>query len=483
MKGLRKKVRANKSGITRRWVVNTLCVIVVILLLVTVVSLFLFREQYYGAVRAALDARATGYVRAYFQNAADGDSFDRRANEYVEEFTDKAVMEVWVIDETGSVIVSSSGFSADGEPFPDYDAALAAESGKAFWTGRTSSGEHIMALSYLLKPQSVQSGAVRYIISLADIDSQLVTVAALLFMLCAVILALMTISGLYFVRSIVQPVKRITETAQRIADGDLSARIAGEEHDDELGRLSATINDMAQELNETDRLKNEFISTVSHELRTPLTAIRGWGETLLASPAEDTQLIHKGLQVMIGETERLSQLVEELLDFSRMESGKLTMRMERFDVFAVLTQALTLFHERARREAITLSFSIDRVQAMLSGDRDRIKQVFVNVLDNAFKYNRPGGEVCVCAEQTPRAVRITVRDTGCGIAAADLPHVTEKFYKANTAVRGSGIGLAVVREIMEAHNGSLAIESTLDAGTTVTLCFPISAQADLPEGA
>ena len=295
-----------KSSITKRWVVNTLCVIVVVLIGVTLVSLLLFREQYYGAVRATLDARATGLVRSYFSFSSGTpteESFNMRANEYVENFNDKTLMEVWVIGSDGSVVVSSSGFSVAGEPFPDYEEALVSENGKAFWTGHTSSGEHVMALSFMLVPQNGEGGAVRYIISLADIDAQLRTLAVVLFVLCGVILILVSVSGLYFVRSIVQPVKRITETAQRIADGDLSARIADSEYEDELGRLSSTINDMARELNETDRLKNEFISTVSHELRTPLTAIKGWGETLLDSPNEDASLTQKGLKVIISESD------------------------------------------------------------------------------------------------------------------------------------------------------------------------------------
>ena len=449
----------SKSSITKRWVVNTLCVIVVVLIGVTLVSLLLFREQYYGAVRATLDARATGLVRSYFSFSSgtpSDETFNMRANEYVENFNDKTLMEVWVISSDGSVVVSSSGFSVAGEPFPDYEEALVSENGKAFWTGYTSSGEHVMALSFMLVPQNGENGAVRYIISLADIDAQLRTLAVLLFVLCGVILILVSVSGLYFVRSIVQPVKRITETAQRIADGDLSARIADSEYEDELGRLSSTINDMARELNETDRLKNEFISTVSHELRTPLTAIKGWGKTLLDSPNEDASLTQKGLKVIISESERLSQLVEELLDFSRMESGNLSMQMDRFDVFSALREAILLFNERARREAITLTYEISSENAVMYGDRNRIKQVFVNVLDNAFKYSEQGGSILVQA--------------------------VLKFYKANTAVRGSGIGLAVVAEIVTMHGGELHIDSTPGEGTTVTLRFPIETQTALPKG-
>ena len=157
-------------------------------------------------------------------------------------------------------------------------------------------------------------------------------------------------------RSIVRPVKKINETAIKIAKGDLGARIEDTGGDDEIGQLCESINNMAHEIKESERMKNEFISTVSHELRTPLTAIKGWGETILEDPIKDEALTKRGLNVIISESERLTSLVEELLDFSRMENGNLTMRMSSMDVLAELDEAVFVFKDRSMREGKELCF-------------------------------------------------------------------------------------------------------------------------------
>lgn len=480
---------SGKNSITKRWILNTLCVIVVVLLGIMLVALMLFKEQYYESVRVTLNSRATSMVQSFFDlsGGVSEEDFNLRANAYVESFNDKTIMEVWVIDQNGKVVVSSSGFSVADEKYPDYYEARTSAEGKANWIGRTRSGEHIMALTFMLSgPHGQQRGAVRYIISLQEVDHQLRTIAVLLVLLVLIILAFVTVSGLYFIRSIVNPVQKITETASKIAEGDLSARIEGREYEDEIGKLSETINNMARELNETNRMKNEFISTISHELRTPLTAIKGWGETLQATPGQDAALTEKGLDVIIRESERLSHLVEELLDFSRMESGNMSMRFDLFDVFKTLDEVATAFKERSVRESKRLVCQIPENGVMMHGDVNRIKQVFFNVLDNAFKYSDAEGIVTVSASfVAENTVQISIADTGCGIPETDLPHVTEKFYKANMSVRGSGIGLAVVAEIVERHQGHLEIQSQPGSGTTVLLTFPVqnmSMNTDISKG-
>lgn len=466
------------SSITRRWVYNTLCVIAVVLLGLVAVTLVLFKEQYYEAVRLTLNSRATGMVQSFFGlSETDSDeAFNLRAKAYVESFNDKSIMEVWVIDRHGNVVVSSSGFSVAGEVYPDYDAAKMSKTGKADWIGKTQSGERVMALTYMLSgaPGETQ-GAVRYIISLQDIDRQLQTVFVLLLLLALVIFSFVTVSGMFFIRSIVNPVKRINETALRIAQGDFSVRVEKQEYEDEIGQLCDTINHMARELNETNRLKNEFISTISHELRTPLTAIKGWGETVMDTPCADTQLTEKGLRVIVSEAERLTELVEELLDFSRMESGNLPLRMDTFDLFSALAEVIMAFNERALREGICFVAELPSVPAEVYGDRNRMKQIFFNILDNAFKYAAPQGNVFVKAKVTDlKQAEVVICDDGCGISQADLPHITEKFYKANTSVRGSGIGLAVVSELVERHGGTLRFESKQGMGTTVFVTLPMT---------
>ncbi len=478
------------SSITKRWVYNTLCVIAVVLLGLVAVTLVLFKEQYYEAVRMTLNSRATGMVQTFFSlsETASDEAFNLRAKAYVESFNDKSVMEVWVIDRYGNVVVSSSGFSVAGEVYPDYDAAKTSKTGKADWIGKTQSGERVMALTYMLSGEPGRAqGAVRYIISLQNVDRQLRTVFLLLLFLALVIFSFVTVSGMFFIRSIVNPVKRINETALRIAQGDFGVRVEKQEYEDEIGQLCDTINHMARELNETNQLKNEFISTISHELRTPLTAIKGWGETIMDTPRTDTQLTEKGLRVIVSESERLTELVEELLDFSRMESGNLPLRMDAFDLFTALDEVVTVFNERARRENMCFAAEIPSVPAVIYGDSNRIKQVFFNILDNAFKYNVPQGNVFVKAQVTnAKQVEAVIRDDGCGISEADLPHITEKFYKANTSMRGSGIGLAVVSELIERHGGTLHIESKQGVGTTVFVTLPITNTAngtnDAPKG-
>ena len=253
----------------------------------------------------------------------------------------------------------------------------------------------------------------------------------------------------------------------------MDARIDHYLYKDEIGELCDSINNMAAEISTADRLKNDFISTVSHELRTPLTAIKGWGETILQVSDTDPALTQRGMNVIIDEATRLSGIVEELLDFSRIQNGALSLRIEKMDILAELDETVFAFKDRATREGVDLVYNAPDLPAPMDGDADRIKQVFVNILDNALKYTKQGGKINVTADVADDKIKITISDTGCGISAEDLPHVKEKFYKTNMTVHGSGIGLAVADEIVKLHKGTLDIDSVLGEGTTVTLGFDI----------
>ena len=247
--------------------------------------------------------------------------------------------------------------------------------------------------------------------------------------------------------------------------------------DDEIGGLCDAINDMAGELGASEQLKNDFISSVSHELRTPLTAIKGWAETMQEGGDLDESTRQKGIHVILSETERLSSMVEELLDFSRIQSGRFNIQLEKLDIVAELSDAVLMFDERARREGIAFLYEEPEDFVVLMGDRNRLRQVFVNVIDNALKYSTAGGTVKVEAGRVGNTFQVVVSDTGCGISAEDLPKVKTKFYKANFTRRGSGIGLAVANEIVQQHNGSLELRSHIGEGTVVTISLPIQGEA------
>lgn len=463
-------------GLTKRWFIQTATIIIAVLLIVCIAVGFVIRNFYYSSVERKISSYSNSIVDTYFKNyTVNEKSFEAGARAYISDFSDKSSVEVWVIDRYGKVILSSSGFSVNDKSYMDeFNSAVTDSAKYVRWDGKLSSGEHVTSLTKAVTDSEGKSvGAIRYIISMEDIDAQLNTwyliIAAGFFLLVFLIL----LSGVIFINSIVKPIREINETAKMIADGNYDAKIDHYLYKDEVGELCGTINDMAKKLKVSDKIRNDFISTVSHELRTPLTAIKGWGETLLQIGDTDPALTKRGMGVIISESSRLNGIVEELLDFSRMQSGKINLKIEKMDILAELDETVFAFKDRSMREGIELVYNAPNLPAPMDGDPDRIKQVFVNVLDNALKYTKQGGRINTVAEIKDDKIKITVSDTGCGISEEDLPHVKEKFYKTNMTVRGSGIGLAVVDEIIRLHNGTFDIDSVLGQGTTVTICFDI----------
>ena len=318
-----------------------------------------------------------------------------------------------------------------------------------------------------------QLAAMRFAVSLELVDRQIILFILVITLVCIAIIFFVIFSGSYFIGSIVNPVGEVSVTARKIAHGDFNARLT-KKNDDEIGELCDTINYMAEELSANDRMKNDFISSVSHELRTPLTAIKGWAETLADMGGEvDPEMLAKGMRVITSETERLAGMVEELLDFSRIQSGRMKLVKDRMDVIAELSEAVLMFEERARHEGKRLIYNEPDQFASFMGDRNRLRQVFVNIIDNALKYSDRGDTVTVRASVSESQVDISVADTGIGIREEDLPKIKEKFFKANSTRRGSGIGLAVADEIVSLHGGTLDITSKENVGTRVTIHLPL----------
>ncbi len=474
------------GGITRRWVLNTLSVIVLILLIVAVSASVSIKQYYYTIAENTIDTKIQKtVVQSFFKNYIDSDSvsFNEGARKFVESFNYSYLMNLWVLDSSGRVIVSSEGFSVgDSVDIPEFQLACRSENGSEMWTGYNSENEKIMAKTFIINnSDSSVAGGVRLIVSLEDLDAQHVKYTIFIAVLCLAALMMVTLSGMFFIRSIVRPVRQITETAKLIAKGNFNVKIDNTNTNDEISELGDTIAYMSEEIARTDKVKNDFISTVSHELRTPLTAIKGWAETIRDIGAADSQMTEKGIDVIISESDRLYSIVEDLLDFSKMQSGRMIKRAEPVDIIRELDSAVNVFNDRSKREGIRIVYNRPDIKALMSADRNLIKQVFANLLDNAFKYTKRGGRVAVFAELSADNVIISIADTGCGIPKDDLPHVTEKFYKANVSVRGSGIGLAVVDEIIRLHDGKLDIASTVGIGTVVTVILPVDNNIELPE--
>ena len=467
----------NFKSIKARWFLNVFAIVAVFVTVAAFAFSILFRSIYYERV----EVLANDYSYEFY--ALEGSSqnnFVDAAIALAGQFPYKTKMEIQVMDRTGQVVVSTSGFRSGDNETDDF--LKAKESGKPqTMTSKTQSGEKILTCSTpLYDSEGEFLGAYRWIVSLKAVNKMCTGFFLMAIFIAAVILIIFASSGVYFIKSIVNPIKDVGNIARKIAMGDLESRIEIPKND-EIGELCESINYMASELYAAQNLKNDFISSVSHELRTPLTAIRGWGETAKMSVGTDDELVNRGLDVVLSEANRLSGLVEELLDFSRMETGRLQVNTMPVNVTQILTESADMYAELSKQNGIDFVYNTPSEQLEVFGDGDRLKQVFINIIDNAVKYTESGGQVLITQTKEEGCVRITVVDTGVGIPAADIDRVKEKFYKANKTVRGSGIGLAVADEIIKQHKGLLFLESTEGAGTTVTIVLPLYEPEEIEE--
>ena len=461
-----------KHSITRRWIFNNLGVVVLAILVIDMAIIYAVQNYFYSSAKQYLVSKLNAVTSVLSIHSQDSSAnFSAEMRKMLETFNEKDKIELMAINSKGRVVLTSSGFSPEADdPMPDYGEALQKSEGDHIY--RLSGGEKVLAVSVPIDSMSREYNAVRMVTSLSKIDDTIKNYAAAITIVCLVIILIIVITGLYFAGSIVRPIRQISGIARKFAMGDFSTRIENDS-DDEIGDLCTAINNMADELSATEAMKNEFISSVSHELRTPLTAIKGWAETLMIDGGGSPDTMKKGVKVIVNETERLSQMVEELLDFSRMQNGHFTLQNANMDILAELGDAVLIYSDKARREEKEIIYNEPEMLPFVYGDKNRIRQVFINVIDNAVKYSSAGDTVTIMAYEKGGSVVVMVTDTGCGIKSSDLSKVKTKFYKATHTRRGSGIGLAVADEIITMHGGTMDITSEGEGkGTTVIITLP-----------
>lgn len=462
------------GGLKGRWLINSLSFVLIILVVIIIFVSVGISSYYYSSIRDNLKNRVHSTVSSIKDNFTN--TYDQYLNgikQYALSYEDKDKVELQFIDTSGRIILSTSELTADSVPSTDDADRALWEKTVCSWSGKDPlTGERIMSLSEpMYSSRGELIGAVRIISSLETAEKQITIVIFASVAACLIFLMLVIASNSYFIRSILIPVTRINEVAKEIAAGQYGMRLH-KAYDDEIGELCDSINNMSDEISRAERIKNEFISSVSHELRTPLTAIAGWSETLTSIGIQNPEDIRLGLDIIQKESRRLTQMVEELLDFARMESGKITLNMEIFDISTELYEAIYMYENLLQSSGMTLHYKKEPNKYLISGDKHRMKQVFLNVIDNAAKYGLTGGKIEITLSRDENMIVICVRDWGNGIPEAELPFVKEKFYKGSSKQRGSGIGLAVTDEIIAMHNGTLDITSKVKAGTAVYIKVP-----------
>ena len=463
-------------GLRQRWLVQAVAPIV--LMVAAIVGIFTINAHrlYLSEMREGLEARALVAAENFSSYGMKSYSdYQRYAGVMVESFEEKDFIELQFINANGRVQLSSYGFTTGTLPSTsDVERALKTGELVSFDGSDGETQENILSVSAPLSFNGRVVGVLRYVTSLREMESRVTKDCLTAVGIGVLCIVLAVISNAIFINNVVEPVAVVSHAASRISGGSYGFLVENR-YRDELGELVDNINNMSVKISQTEKMQQEFISSVSHELRTPLTAINGWAETLYAAPDADEET-KRGLGIIIKETRRLTGMVEELLEFNRMQDGRFTLSVETVDMLAELEDAIYTYRELFRQEGIDVSYTPAGDIPPFAADAQRMKQVFGNVLDNAAKHGGAGRKVEVSADVEDGAMVIRVRDHGPGIPVEELPFVKQKFYKGSSKARGSGIGLAVCEEIVKLHGGSFDVENASGGGAIVTIRLPMGVE-------
>ena len=277
------------------------------------------------------------------------------------------------------------------------------------------------------------------------------------------------------------PLRDMARAANTMSQGDYGERVITSSRD-EVGRLADAFNRMSAELANVERHRRDLVANVSHELKTPISALRARLENLLDGVEPPDPEV---LQVMLQQTERLSRLVEQLLDLSRLESGDVPMEREDVEIDSLVRTVASEVEVGRAERLVHVRTEIPETLPPLWADRERIHQVLFNLLDNAVRFTQPGGEVVISAIQTGSRCEVRVTDTGPGIPPEHLPFLFERFYRVDQARSrgdgGTGIGLAIARSVVEAHGGRIRADSEVGRGSVFTFDIPLSPRGARPK--
>ncbi|ANF97195.1 sensor histidine kinase [Paenibacillus bovis] len=448
-----------KKGMTRQIVLHYFLVVFLTILLVEMVFLFAIRTYYYDG------------ISNYLQSSFDNTSAPTNSRDLISTYTlDKA--EVQVLDLKGNVIQNSTPFRLD-KPIQTGDIPQALTGSTGRWIGKQAgTGEDVMAVTRMIQINGDKSYLVRYVTSLELVNQKLFYITLVSTGIGIIILIIVLIVSVGLANSIVKPINNIINVSTLMAKGDFNVRIKGN-YPHEIGDLASTLNYMADEIVQSNQVKDDFISSISHELRTPLTGIKGWSETLVSGgfDPEETKL---GMSIISKETDRLIGLVEEMLDFSKLQQNQMKLVMGEVNMKELLQETMLNVWAKAEQKHISLNLQPGERPFLVYADGNRLKQVFLNLVDNAIKFSPDGSIISLMiTEIAPDKVRISVKDPGIGISPEFLEKVKDRFFQVNPNQGGTGLGLAITQQIVKLHQGEMHIESELDQGTTVSVDLPL----------
>ena len=471
---VKNKRKKGSGGLRRRWLMNTVRIMCAIGIVCVFAVCAVFTAYYYTSMESDLRYRArttTDFFADYINQSYN--EYYQSCITYAKTFDDRNSLELQFINAQGQIVASSYGQWSGRSPETSDITDAVTTRGPAKYQGKDPvTGERIMAVSSpMIYSNGEVIGVLRYVTSTAKMDRQIVKVGVIALAACLAIIFLVILNSDYYIRTVLVPVAEITEKAKKIAGGSYGVQIQTH-YDDELGALADTINEMSSQINRNEKMQTEFISSLSHELRTPLTAINGWSETILASDTLDPET-SRGMRIISREAKRLTEMVVDLLDFTKIQDGRMTLNVETTDIRSEFEDTVYMYGSRLKEDGIALEYlDNDDDIPEIPCDPKRMRQVFLNVLDNAAKHGGEGKRIDASIHDEKGFVVVRIRDYGPVIPEDEIPLVKKKFYKGSSKARGSGIGLAVCDEIVEMHGGVLTLENAQGGGTLVTIRLP-----------
>lgn len=290
-------------------------------------------------------------------------------------------------------------------------------------------------------------------------------------------LILSTFLGFALSRNLARPLHEMSAVAMEMARGKFNRRVKVS-GDDEVGQLARSFNYMAGELENLEKMRREFVANVSHELRTPLTRIRGYVEALRDKVIEGPEKTNEVLEVVLEETLRLNRLVNDLLELSRLQDGRIREELEPVDVLAILNRVKKKVEQQVVAAGLTLETDLPEELPPVLASEDRLEQAVTNLVDNALRFTPAPGKIRLVARREGSTIRVAVADTGIGIPPEELPYIWQRFYKVDRArsAGGTGLGLAITREIIERYGGQVQVESQPGQGSVFSFILPVAAE-------
>lgn len=456
-------------SIKRRITLNFIFISVITVVILELFLLSIVKENYYKNLEDSLYNQVRVSSDLYSTYFSDSSLHENILNN-VDIFWKRTQAQVEILDKNGRVLMDSID-QVSSEVIQTEDVVRAIRGDKGAWIGRVDYYDHkVMAVAYPLKSGDNIVGVLRLIAPLKEVNEDIRAIGLMFIGFGLVVIVICGLVSVLLAETIVGPLKDVTSAAEKMALGDFQAKSI-KKYDDEIGRLSDTLNFMADEIIKKEELKNNFISSISHELRTPLTSIKGWAVTLKHSQ-DNMEILTDGLNIIEDESDRLSDMVEELLDFSKFISGRVELIKERVNIYQLIDQVGKQLRPRAERDNIDFRVDIEEDMPETWSDSNRLKQIFINLLDNAFKFTPPGGQVSLGAGYQDGDFIFHIRDTGHGIGEEDLPNIKEKFYKGKASQSQSGIGLSICDEIIKLMEGSFEIKSQVGKGTQIKVTIP-----------